>query len=341
MNKLFRFFLLVVSAAVLHGYAPGAQATPFICAAPYVLSLAPPAPAQINPNAAIGATLWSASIYAQTNGGATCTGPFPSPATIDFLGSMPYEGNYIYDTGIPGIGYTLTFSSAVNCGMTNWPATCTMNWAQGVSAHSILVKLVKTGPIGAGGSLQGEFAHWDLHQNAGESGGNQKYVVYNWSAPLIITPTNPACTVDTPSKSISVTLPDTPGSAFGGIGTTAGTPQNFNISLTCSGGDPGTSTNVWITLTDATNPANVTDMLSPTAATAGTGVGIRIYKGATPVKYGADSSTVGNTNQWQVTNVGPGTNTVTIPLTATYVQVGSTVQGGIVNAIATFTMAYN
>jgi type 1 fimbria pilin len=98
---------------------------------------------------------------------------------------------------------------------------------------------------------------------------------------------------------------------------------------------------MYVTLTDATNPGNFTDMLSPTEATANTGVGIRIFNGSNAVKFGPDSSEVGNTNQWQVTTVRPGSSTVSIPLTAMYVQVGSTVRGGPVSAIATFTLAYN
>lgn len=341
MNKLFRSLLLVVCAVVFHGYAPRAYAAPFLCPTPGVSSLTAPSAAQIDPTLAVGATLWTGTINVSQSAGAACTGSWPTGAvTIDFKGSMAYLGGNIYDSGIPGIGYTIQFTTAA-CSNAPWPITCSLGWAQGVAAHQVTVKLVKTGNINSGGALTGEFAHWEVHQN-GNVGAPTTYETYVWSGSFIITPKKPACQV-TSSSPIAVTLPAQSASGFAGVGTTAGTAQNFSINLSCSGGDVGSTSVMYMTMTDATNPGNTTDMLSPTAATAGTGVGIRIFRnsGATAVNYGPDASTVGNTNQWQVTTVNAGNSTVVIPLTAQYVQVGSTVHGGSVAAIATFTMAYN
>ncbi|WP_426270104.1 fimbrial protein [Dyella kyungheensis] len=338
MNKFFRSLLLVVCAVVFHGYAPKAHAA-FVCATPGISSLTAPAPAQVDTTLPVGATLWTGAINVSTSAGAACSGGWPAaPETIDFKGSMPYLGGNIYDSGIPGIGYTVQFTGG-GCNPALWPVSCTSVWGQGVAAHQVTVKLIKTGAITRAGSVSGEFAHWEVHQT-GNIGAPTTYETYVWSGSFIVTPKSPTCQV-TSSSPIAVTLPDQSADGFSGVGTTAGTAQNFNINLSCSGGDPGSSSRMYITLTDATNPGNTTDMLSPTAATASTGVGVRIFNGSLPVKYGPDSVSVGNTNQWQVTTVNAGSSTVSIPLTAQYVQVGSTVQGGPVAAIATFTMAYN
>ncbi len=56
------------------------------------------------------------------------------------------------------------------------------------------------------------------------------------------------------------------------------------------------------------------------------------------VRYGADSSSVGNPNQWLVGTTGNGT--VQIPLTARYIQTQQTIAPGSANGVATFTMSY-
>lgn len=279
--------------------------------------------------------------------GWACTTTNASMAVQGIGANTIVNGHSTYATNVPGIGVQIQYVvNGVYLPM-NYPTADYLtvippvptgytygNWL--TSGSTVNLFLVKTGPI-SGGTLSGDFAGWFANNN-----GGQQVVRFTWGGGgIVIIPNTPSCQVTTPSKSLSVTLPDVPATDFGGVGTTAGAPQNFSINLNCSGGDAGTSTNVYVTLTDATNPANATDMLSPTSATAGTGVGVRIYRGSTPVKYGPDSNTVGNTNQWQVSTVGPGSSTVNIPLTATYVQVGSTVHGGAVSAIATFTMAYN
>lgn len=296
----------------------------------------------IDPNAPVNTVL--ATLAGSTAGMTSqirCTEPTSS---LNYIGvgaaittvnaaslGLPYGGTAaLYPTTIPGIGYVTYWD-----GWGVWAPSqrSGTGWGnnQGATAH---VYLIKTGPIPGGTNmLSGTFATWTMQP------ANTVWMQFDFGTPIVVIPKNPTCTVATPS--VSVTLPDQSADGFSGVGTTAGAAQNFNIGVTCTGGDVGTSTKVYVTLTDATNPGNTTDMLSPTASTSNTGVGVRIFNGATPVKFGPDSNTVGNTNQWLVTTVNPGSNTVSIPLSAQYVQVGSTVRGGPVQAIATFTMAYN
>lgn len=297
----------------------------------------------VNINAPVGAILAtnSASLTATTGSKISCTvggslehtgmlnGSIAIPTTISGV-SLP-----VFPTTIPGIGFTATYSPGVPS--LAWPFwqgdSSVLQWTVNTQ-YSLTIQFIKTGPITMGGTLTGEIGGWFAET------GKTQVVSIRIGNGIIINPTTPTCQAALPNP-IAVGLPNAPVAAFGGVGTTAGTPQSFKISLACSGGNAGTSSRVYVTLTDATNPSNTSDILSATASTASTGVGIRIFNGSTPVKYGPDSGVVGNTNQWQVGTVNAGSSTLDIPLSATYVQKAATVQGGPVSAIATFTLGYN
>ncbi|KVE08179.1 adhesin [Burkholderia anthina] len=127
--------------------------------------------------------------------------------------------------------------------------------------------------------------------------------------------------------------------SFKGVGTTMGV-SSFAISLTCSGGDAGTVTNAYMTLTDATMPSNTSTTLSLTPQSTASGIGVQIMRGDAPVGFGPDSAAVGNANQWQMGTVAQGQANLTVPLTARYVQTGSQITPGSADARATFTMSY-
>lgn len=263
----------------------------------------------------------------------TTTGAYPS------IGLAP-----VYSTAVPGVGLAFTYTGSLavasdisGAGMF-FPAHSTVGLGASTYVNGgagFVMYLVKTGPI-QGGTLTGEFAHWDAQES---SGTTSNIVSMQFVGSIPVVPSSPSCTVTSPS--ISVPLDPTSVAGFAGVGTTAGNAQNFNITLNCSAGTAGTSTHVSITLTDATNTSNTTDMLTPSAGSTAAGVGIRIFNGSTPVRFGPDSNAIGNTNQWSVTTVGAGGGSISIPLSAQYVQIGSTVGGGDVKALATFTMAYN
>ena len=128
-----------------------------------------------------------------------------------------------------------------------------------------------------------------------------------------------------------------PVKAFAGVGSHAGSVTR-NITLSCAGGTGGTR-DVFITVTDHTSRSNRSDVLSLTASSLARGVALQLVRsGNILVRYGADSSSVGNPNQWLVGTTGNAT--VQIPLTARYIQTQPTITPGSANGVATFTMSY-
>nr|WP_196492920.1 fimbrial protein [Burkholderia stagnalis] len=195
---------------------------------------------------------------------------------------------------------------------------------------AIEIELVKIGPITAGGVITGEV----LGAFAGP-GNSFQAVSFRIGGGIVVRPQVPTCRVTTPE--ITVPLGNMPASTFTGIGSVSPS-RPFNIVLQCSGGETGTVTNVYTTLTDHTNPGNVSDTLSLAQDSGATGIGIQVLNGNTVIKYGPDSSAAGNTNQWKAGEAGNGT--FTIPLTARYVQTAPKITPGTANGLATFTMSY-
>ncbi|CAB3760208.1 hypothetical protein LMG29660_03911 [Burkholderia puraquae] len=137
-----------------------------------------------------------------------------------------------------------------------------------------------------------------------------------------------SCTVLT--KNPNVPLPPVAASKLNAINMTAG-DRDFAISLSCKAG-----TNLYVTLTDLTNPGNMSNKLTLTQDATAKGVMLRILRNGQPVGYGPDSPAVGNPNQWYV---GPSGSTTSIPLSAQYIATGA-VSAGTVKGAATFTLSY-
>ncbi|WP_211454724.1 fimbrial protein [Collimonas antrihumi] len=200
--------------------------------------------------------------------------------------------------------------------------------------------LVKTGVISASGTIPArEVARATVRsQSIVSLSFRMGAITINRRAPAV-----PTCSVSTPSQNQSINLGnDYKLSDFAGVGSMTPT-RDVNIALDCAGGDAGQSARILMTMSDATTPANRTDILSLGAASTASGVGVRIERDAagTPVVFGADSSAIGNPGQWEAATVATGTPTVTIPLKARMIQSAPAITGGSVRARATFTMAYN
>ena len=240
--------------------------------------------------------------------------------------STPY-----YQTSIPGVG--IAISSAA--GSTKfWPVSWYVSGPfkeEYKSPRSLVIKLVKIGKITAGGVITGEVGA----MNTGYSPIYPPWISFRFGGGIVVQPQVPTCSVTTPA--ITVPLGSMPASTFTGVGSVSSS-KPFNIVLQCSGGETGTVTNVYTTLTDHTNPGNVSDTLSLASDATATGIGIQVLNGSTVIKYGPDSSATGNTNQWKAGEAGNGT--FTIPLTARYIQTAPKVTPGMANGLATFTMSY-
>ncbi|MCY1280369.1 Fimbrial protein [compost metagenome] len=195
------------------------------------------------------------------------------------------------------------------------------------------IQLIKTGNITAPGVLTGAYARYSADTAAGHT-----LVEYQFSSPLIVTPRVPTCKVDTPRIPVPMGRV-VAATNFTGVGSTS-PAENFQIRLSCSGGDPDTATRPYVTLTDATTPGNRSTTLSMTMDSTVKGIGIQILKDNVVLGYGPDSSAAGNTNQWSAGTVKQGQASMIIPLQARYVQTTARITSGSANANATFTMSY-
>ena len=292
-------------------------------------------PSSFDPSLAVGTTLFTASLNAPSTNSYYYCPSLGGTMTLLWAGvvgtviSGPAVSG-IYPTTIDGIGMTIAETS---CAPTsNWPTS----FAGAANPGSMLVggrcpiavKFIKTGPITHGGTLAGIFG--GVYSQAGDP---LFYLTFGGGG-IPITPTLPSCVVAPPTTITVPLAPATVGS-FSGVGTVGGNLNNFNIVLNCSGGSAGTSVNTNVTLSDATNPSNATDMLTPSTGSTAAGVGIRIFTGSTSVTYGPTPTVLGQTK------VSAGTSQVTIPLTAQYVQIAPTVGPGDVKAIAYINIGYN
>jgi len=194
------------------------------------------------------------------------------------------------------------------------------------TTYTITHQLIKTGPIADPSRFNIGTLYSYLSRNV---------TTQTMSAPQVnvtlarITATSRSCRVST--GNVTVPMPPVAASLLNTVGATAGV-RDFFIGLRCD-----TGVNVYVTMTDATTPANRTDLLTLTRASTARGVAIRVRNPSNaPVRFGPDAATAGTENQWLV---GPSTATMNIPMTAEYVATGA-VAPGTVSALATFTMSY-
>jgi type 1 fimbria pilin len=293
-------------------------------------------PPIINPNAANGTVYWTSPIMlANLPDTVKCS---PSIGTVTVAAVGVYNATYqTYSTNIPGVGLRFTIYVPVTGTL---PMNSVNTWSSlqslaGTTPVTFVFSIVKTGPITQGGSVSGRILSlWATQPPPSNSGAYLGYI--DFPGAVVINPGIPTCAVTTPSIVVPM------GSylaqkTFTGVGTVS-PAQPFNIGLNCAGGTTGISATVYTTLTDQTNPGNVSSTLSLSSNSTAKGVGIQILNGTTPVSFGPDSSVVGNTNQWQAGVTG--NTSFTIPLAARYVQTASTVSAGTANGMATFTMSY-
>jgi type 1 fimbria pilin len=196
---------------------------------------------------------------------------------------------------------------------------------------ALTFQLVKLGPLVAninyGQSLLGDFLQ------IGSRDGNVGSTFNNFNNQLeygvdFIRFTQNTCNVSV--SSATVTMPLTAPGDFGATGSTTGN-QPFEINLTsCEN-----MNNVYMSLSDASEPGNTTDQLSLAPGSSAAGVKLRILKpdGVTPIRFDP-----GRLNLWQVDS-GVGTS-LTIPLTAQYISTSPTVTPGSITAGAIFTLSY-
>lgn len=132
------------------------------------------------------------------------------------------------------------------------------------------------------------------------------------------------------SSNLQVTLPKVDAIQLNSINSTTGNTA-FNLPLYCP-----SPVNLFMTITDKSNPGQISNIISLTSDSSAKGVGIQIQRNGQPVYMGPDSSVANNTNQFQV---GSTSGTVNLPFSANYIRTG-TITAGSVKAITTFTLSY-
>ncbi|WP_257977708.1 fimbrial protein [Burkholderia gladioli] len=239
---------------------------------------------------------------------------------------IPTDG--IYPTSIPNIGMRIVSSKGPLPNLSEW-SSASAGWNE---YYALKIELIKTGEITAGGYLSGSYAQY----RANDANG-QLLVDFRFASPVKVQPRIPTCRVATPQVTVPMGTMTT--AMFTGVGSTT-FARRFEIELACSGGDSGTATNAWVTLTDASQPSNTSTALSLTRESGASGIGIQIRREDTVLGFGPDSATVGNTNQWYMGHIAQGRAGLRVSLTARYVQTEAKVGAGSANARATFTLSY-
>lgn len=233
-----------------------------------------------------------------------------------------------YQTNVAGVGVRYQVTGAWN---ESWKVPKTETLPPYSSTNQnwfIRAELVVTGPVGSGAVT------------------NLPSMTFSFTGPCIkpvtaIIPTTTTansvvaargCTVATPN--ISVAFPDVPVSTFSTIGST-GPAKPFQIQVSC-----GANVNAFVTLTDATDPTNVSDTLSLTPTSSAKGIGIAIFDAQNNrLSFGPSSATQGNVHQFSLGSTSTAPDTVTASLTARYVRTGN-ITAGPANSQAILTMSY-
>lgn len=286
--------------------------------------------ATINPGVGLGERLDTRNLVLTYPGSATVSvtcSPSVGVVRYTMLGTVGAYSTYL--TRVPGVGMRVSFTGGSPAGF--WPVSIDRGSSTQGSFNkttSITVELIKIGAITTSGTVTGQFA-----TNYFQNGAYQAATI-SVSGIINIVPAVPTCKVQSPPP---VQLGSFELKQFTGVNSVT-QAQPLTLTLTCSGGAVGSKTRVYTTLTDQSAPGNRSDKLTLSKESTATGLGIQVLNGTTVIKYGADSSAAGNTNQWYAGETANGT--FTIPLTARYIQTADRVTPGTAMGRATFTMSY-
>ncbi|WP_152604001.1 fimbrial protein [Burkholderia pyrrocinia] len=249
-----------------------------------------------------------------------------SSATV--VGGEPVPGySNTYKTGIDGIGirfFAVPFGSS-NTVMAPFvksaPNKPSANW------FNAAAQLVVTGPI-RGGTSSSLPSLQVRYLTSGEGAEPLDYTL-NIAGPISII--SKACKVANPE--INVNLPTVVYSKIQSPGATAA-ETGFSINLT----DCPDGISIYATMTDASDPTNVSTTLKLAPESTARGVGYQLLFGGKPIAFGPDSSAPGTPNQFLVQT--PATPSFSIPLSARYVRTAEAFAPGSVVGRVTFNMSY-
>ena len=324
--------LLLLSATLLSLTFWSNTAVAFTCKNPHWLSVALPSDIKLNINVANGEVLWSKNLDVR-NSPVTCQYPVRGTLRLVGIGSEVLPG--VYPTGVGGVGYRITTQVPNHACLSGvWPLTCEGDFEPFPPPHTATIELVKTGTIRAGTLSALAIGRWII--NTETLAPVASFTLYGTTT---LKPHEPPTCSFASTGPIQASLGNVSAQSFKGVGSTSA-ERPFSIDLTCKRGDGKSSIDAYVTLTDATNTGNYSNVLTLSPDSQATGVGIEVLSGTTVLGYGPDSKAAGNINQWLAGTVSANATSYSIPLKARYVQTEPVVTVGTANARATFTMSY-
>nr|WKF59877.1 F17a-G fimbrial adhesin [Paraburkholderia busanensis] len=252
-----------------------------------------------------------------TSSNVTC--PITLSETVD---STPWSANpSIFLTNVPGIGAQIEMSDPGSQIVSVLPQKTAFTPKEGQTNINFFPDIYVTGPNGSGPLAIPAV-------NVTFSG-----TCIDTTTQRIVAPSGPSIqpgTCNVTNSSVSVVLPRASQAVMPNIGSIAGA-TDFSLGLNCS-----SPTGVYISLADASTPSNTSNILTPGPGSTANGVGIQISSNSVPLTFGDPAGQPGGPN-WL--SLGTKSGAVTIPLTAAYIRTGN-LGGGVLRALATFTMSY-
>jgi type 1 fimbria pilin len=241
----------------------------------------------------------------------------------------PGGGGIAFATNVPGVALVVTASpvqasdnSCLRCGpgSTAGFEAVTVNYPTTSATSTFSAKLVKTGPITPGplGTIQLMQFWWYIYGKTASVGPLSSLSFSGGNVTAI------ACSVNTDSQTLNITLPTVSTNALPSTNATAGR-TGFKINLSCQSGS-----NVSITLSTA-NAGTGAGVIAPsTGAGQAQNIGVQLLDGnLSPVTFNSAKSLGATPN-----------GTLSIPYYAQYYRTGSPITSGQVNATATYTLTY-
>ena len=258
----------------------------------------------------------------------------PLPLTTTWNG-VSYS---VFDTGVPGIGYIVGIKDTHASAYTPMGSSANQSFGRGFlqlvlytigfNAHITFVKT--TGHLQSGTYVIPEQSI--AYVSAKDQLGTEKTSTIDISSTTLTIKAR-ACTVGSAQQNVdlgTVTPSDLPS-----VGSVSAAKE-VTIGLTC---DDQVHLNA--TVSDQSNLANTSQVVSLSSDSTGGGVGVQVLYGDSdvPLELGPDDSSEGATHQFKITDVSGDGASVTVPLRVRYVRTGD-LKGGTANALAGVTFSY-
>lgn len=244
----------------------------------------------------------------------------------------------VYETGLPGVGVVVGIkdrNATSYLPLAGLQPVQTFPVAGTPSSASILgwdarVTFVKTGDHLQSGTYI--IPGLDVVVLTAQDSGGNTATSYIRLGSGTINVTAQGCLVNS-SDNLSVNMGMFSQDSFPSTGSTVGN-KSVLVQLLCDA-----DVTVKAVLTDQSNQANISDVVSLTSGSTAEGVGVQFFYNGSAINLGPDDSSAGTTSQFLVrTSTGAG-EVILIPFDVKYIRTGE-IKAGSANAIASITFSY-